>query len=163
MYYSRVSEVSPSYGSAGPASSGPASADLETVAADILRMFRPMATRTPLPVRDLTFGQLRLLFLLHREGAQPMGRIATLFDLTSTGVSGLVERVERHGLVKRRHRADDRRVVECDLTAEGRRLVLQFAGVRQAELQRTLSVLEPSELDQLHRLVRTINERQARG
>jgi len=27
--------------------------------------------------------------------------------------SGIVERVERHGLVARQHRLDDRRVVEC--------------------------------------------------
>ena len=128
-----------------------------------MRMFAPAPTRTPLPARDLTFGQLRLLVLLHRQGAQPMRRIAELFDLTSTGATGLVERVERHGLVERRHRADDRRVVECDLTAEGRRVVLQFAGLRLAEMQRLLSVLEPSELAAFHGLVLTITERQARG
>jgi DNA-binding MarR family transcriptional regulator len=128
---------------------------------DVMRMFGPMAMRTPMPARDLTFGQLRLLVLIHREGPQPMGRLADVFDLTSTGASGLVERVERHGLVERHHRADDRRVVECDLTAEGRRLVLQFAGLRQAELKRTLAVLAPAELADLHRLVLVITERQA--
>jgi DNA-binding MarR family transcriptional regulator len=158
-----VSELSGEYGSGKRAGRSGAPPDLESVATDVLRMFRPLSTATPLPARDLTFGQLRLLFLLHREGAQPMGRIATLFDLTSTGASGLVERVERHGLVERHHGADDRRVVECDLTHEGRRLVQQFAGVRLAELKRTLSVLEPDELAQLQRLVRVVSDRQTRA
>jgi DNA-binding MarR family transcriptional regulator len=125
-------------------------------------MFAPSPTRTPLPARDLTFGQLRLLVLLHRGGAQPMRRIAEMFDLTSTAATGLVERVERHGLVERRHRADDRRVVECDLTAEGRRVVMQFAGLRSAELQRMLAVLDADELATFHRLVLAITERLAR-
>ena len=158
MYYSRVSELSGGY--AAPSETA---TDLPTVAADLLRLFRPLAARPSIPARDLTFGQIRLLFLLHREGAQPMGRIASLFELTSTGASGLVERVERHGLVERHHRADDRRVVECDLTPEGRRLVLEIAGLRLAEFQRTLSVLDPAELADLHRLVRVITERQARS
>jgi DNA-binding MarR family transcriptional regulator len=137
-------------------------AKLDIVARDVMRMFAPPATRTPLPALDLTFGQLRLLVLLHRHGAQPMRRIAEMFDLTSAGASGLVERVERHGLVERHHRAEDRRVVECDLTAEGRRVVFQVAGLRSAELQRMLSVLDPSELATFHRLVLTITERLAR-
>jgi DNA-binding MarR family transcriptional regulator len=136
-------------------------ADLEIAARDLMRMFAPPMTRTPLPARDLTFGQLRLLVLLHRQGPQPMRRIAEMFDLTSAGATGLVQRVERHGLVERRHRPDDRRVVECDLSAEGRRVVLQFAGLRLAELQRMLSVLEPDELATFHRLVLAITERGA--
>ena len=64
-------------------------------------------------------GQIRLLFLLRREGPQPMGRLAELFDLSPTASSGFVARIERHGLVVRRHRSDDRRIVECELTEAG--------------------------------------------
>jgi len=92
-----------------------------------------------------------------------MRRIAEMFDLTSAGATGLVQRVERHGLVERRHRADDRRVVECDLTPEGRRLVLEFAGLRSAELQRILSILDLDEVATFHRLILAITERQARA
>lgn len=159
MYCSRVSEVSGGYSTTSERRAD----ELDAAAADVLRLFRPRGGRATVGASDLTFGQIRLLFLVHREGAVPMGRIATLFGLTSAGASGLVERVERHGLVVRRHRADDRRVVECDLTAKGRRVTTQIAGVRQAELRRTLSVLEADELAEFHRLVRLIVERQARS
>ena len=84
----------------------------------------------PSPARDLTLGQMRLLFLLRREGPQPMGRIADVFDLSSTASTGFVARVERHGLVERRHRSDDRRIVECALTADGERFLEELSGVR---------------------------------
>jgi DNA-binding MarR family transcriptional regulator len=135
--------------------------DADLVAADLLRMFRPSPAGVPGDLaRDLTLLQLRLLFVLNREGPQPMGRIALRFDLTSAAASGLVERIERHGLVERRHRDDDRRVVECALSPAGQRLVEEFAGIRLGELRRTVSVLAPDELAAFHRLVRIIGSRQ---
>lgn len=114
----------------------------------------------PTPARDLTFGQARLLFLLLREGPQPMGRIAEVFDLSSTASSGFVERVERHGLVERHHRSDDRRVVECALTEAGRTFTQELAGLRLDAMRRTFSVLEPDELAEVTRLLRLIVSRQ---
>ena len=106
-------------------------------------------------------GQIRLLFLLAREGSLPMGRIAEVFDLSSTAATGFVGRIERHGLVERRHRSDDRRVVECALTAVGERLLEELSGVRLDVIRSALSVLEPEELAEFRRLLRRIRERQA--
>ena len=64
------------------------------------------------PVRDLTLGQLRLLLQL-RNGPMTMGAIADTFELSSTAATGFVGRVERHGLVARQHRSDDRRIVDA--------------------------------------------------
>ena len=75
-------------------------------------------------------GQIRLLFLLHREGPQPMGRLAELFDLSPTASSGFVARIERHGLVRRHHRSDDRRIVECELTDAGTKFLQELSGDR---------------------------------
>jgi DNA-binding MarR family transcriptional regulator len=110
----------------------------------------------PTPARDLTFGQARLLFLLLREGPIPMGRIAEVFDLSSTASTGFVQRVERHGLVERRHRSDDRRVVECALTDAGRAFAEELAGLRLDAMRRTFSVLDPDELAEITRLLRLI-------
>jgi len=113
----------------------------------------------PSPARDLTLGQIRLLFLLGRDRAQPMGRIAEVFDLSSTAATGFVSRIERHGLVERRHRSDDRRVVECVLTDAGTRFLEELAGVRLDAIRSALSGLEPDELAEFHRLLRRMNER----
>ena len=105
-YYPRVPEVSRHD-----------DARLTAVAIDLLKIFQGMPRQVPPPpARDLTMGQIRLLFLLRRGGPQPMGRIADVFDLSSTAATGFVARVERHGLVERHHRSDDRRIVECALT-----------------------------------------------
>lgn len=113
----------------------------------------------PLPARDLTLGQIRLLFQLQREGPQPMGRIAEVFDLSSTASSGFVARIERHGLVERRHRSDDRRVVECALTEAGTRFLHGISGMRLDLIRGRLAVLEPDELAEFERLLRLIGDR----
>jgi len=113
----------------------------------------------PVPARDLTLGQIRLLFQLGRDGPQPMGRIAASFDLSSTASSGFVARIERHGLVERRHRSDDRRVVECALTEAGSRFLHGISGMRIDIIRQRLAVLEPDELAEFARLLRLIRDR----
>jgi DNA-binding MarR family transcriptional regulator len=138
----------------------PPDASLTDVAAAMLGAFHVSAPDAPpLPARDLTLGQIRLLFLLLREGPQPMGRIAEVFDLSSTASTGFVGRVERHGLVARRHRSDDRRVVECVLTADGTKFLQGISGMRLDLVRQRLAVLEPDELAEFGRLLRLIHDR----
>ena len=77
--------------------------------------------------------------------------------------SGTVERVERHGLVAREHRLDDRRVVECDLTDAGRRLIDEISGTRVEMMRQVLSVLSDEELAQMAGLVTTMVGRMKAG
>jgi len=126
---------------------------------DLIRVFHDMPRMVPSsPARDLTMGQMRLLYLLLREGPQPMGRVAEIFELSSTASSGFVARIERHGLVARSHRSDDRRVVECALTDAGRRFIEDLSGVRLDVMRQALSTLEPPELAEFQRLVRHIGK-----
>ncbi len=156
VYYPRMTEPSPTTAAPDP---------VLAVARDLAIAFHVGTPRHQAAalIRDLTFGQARLLFLLDREGPQPMGRVAHIFDLSSTASTGFVERVERHGLVERRHRSDDRRVVECALTDAGRRTVEELSGVRIDAMRQALSVLEPDELEAFHRLIRQVLARRVRA
>jgi DNA-binding MarR family transcriptional regulator len=149
VYYPRVTELSPR------------EQLVTAVATDLLSAFQGLMPRDvpPAPVRDMTLGQLRLLFLLQREGPLPMGRIAEVFDLSTTASSGFVGRVERYGLVERGHRSDDRRVVECSLTEGGRRFVEGVSGMRLDLVRQGLATLEPEDLAELGRLLRLVRER----
>jgi len=150
-YYPRVNELSD------------ADPRLSVLATEVVGMFHTVPQRVPPSlVRELTLGQMGLLFLLHRQGPLTMGRIAELFELSSTASSGFVARVERHGLVARQHRSSDRRIVECQLTDTGRGLVDEITGVRLDVIRRTLSLLEPRELAAFQELIGTIRERQHR-
>ena len=135
---------------------------LVAAADDLLKVFQGLNQRRipPSPARDLTLGQIRLLILLRSEGPQPMGRIADVFDLSSTAATGFVARIERHGLVERRHRSDDRRVVECALTPNGEHFLEELSGVRREAVRLALASLTPRELSGFHVLLRRIRERQ---
>ena len=88
-----------------------------------------------------------------------MGAVADAFELSSTAATGFVGRVERHGLVARRHRSDDRRVVECVLTEDGQHFVEEVVGVRLESVRQALGLLTPRQLARFHKLVRRMNER----
>jgi DNA-binding MarR family transcriptional regulator len=77
--------------------------------------------------------------------------------------SGIVDRVERHGLVERQHRMDDRRVVECNLTDKGRQLIEQISGMRTEVFRRTIGVLDDEELAELGRIMKIVLERLKQG
>ena len=109
--------------------------------------------------QELTFGQMRLLFLLSKHGPTPVSRVAEWLNVGMPAASGVLDRVEKHGLVTRQHRMDDRRVVECALTDAGRQLMEEIAGMRRVVLRRTLRVLTEEELGDLTRLVKILLER----
>lgn len=109
--------------------------------------------------QELTFSQMRLLFLLSKNGPSPMSRVADWLGVGLPAASGIVERVERHGLVAREHRLDDRRVVECGLTDEGRRLIDEISGMRLEMMRQVLGVLSDEELTQMARLVTAMLDR----
>jgi DNA-binding MarR family transcriptional regulator len=113
--------------------------------------------------QELTFSQMRLLFLLSKNGPAPMSRIAEWLGVGLPTASGTVERVERHGLVAREHRLDDRRVVECGLTDAGRRLIDEISGTRVEMMRQVLSVLSDEELAQMAGLVTTMFGRMKAG
>jgi DNA-binding MarR family transcriptional regulator len=109
--------------------------------------------------QEMTFSQLRVLFLLREEGPLTMSRLAESLGVTSATASGIVDRIERRGLVERIHRADDRRVVECALTDGGLRLVRELAGARLDAFRQMLAVLTPDELADFDRLIGVVIDR----
>lgn len=139
----------------------PSTDPANVAAVELIRLFHAMPRQMPpAPARDITLGQMRLLFMLRHEGPQTMGRIADVFDLRPAAVTGFVTRIEGHGLVERHHRSDDRRIVDCSLTDAGRAFLEALTGIRQDVIREALSTLDEGELRTLVTLVRTIIERQ---
>jgi DNA-binding MarR family transcriptional regulator len=105
---------------------------------------------------DLTFGQLRLVYLLSHQGPLSIGQIAERFGVSMTAASQFADRIERQGLAERHHRRDDRRVVELGLTQAGNDFVAGMLGLQREVLRDLFSVFTPTELEQLEQLVRTM-------
>jgi DNA-binding MarR family transcriptional regulator len=72
---------------------------------------------------DLTPQQAQLLCLL-TDGPVGMAELARLLHLEKSSLTGLVDRVERRGLVDRVRDEADRRACRAALTAEGEKIAV---------------------------------------
>jgi DNA-binding MarR family transcriptional regulator len=91
-----------------------------------------------------------LMYLADAGGRLRMGELADRLLLSRSGITRLVDRLERQGLVERERCIDDGRGFFARLTDAGRRKLAEarpqhLAGVREHFLSR----LEPAQLDQL--------------
>jgi MarR family transcriptional regulator, lower aerobic nicotinate degradation pathway regulator len=82
---------------------------------------------------ELSLVQVRLLGIL-RDREPGMLEVATFLSLDKSSVTGLVDRAERRGLVRRTSTRDDRRAVRVALTERGRGIALKFAKHLEREL-----------------------------
>jgi DNA-binding MarR family transcriptional regulator len=71
---------------------------------------------------------------------------------------GVLDDLERLGLAERRRSAADRRVQAIHLTARGRAALARVLELAERENDRTFGVLEESEREQLHELLRRVAE-----
>src|SRR5687767_4716177 len=68
---------------------------------------------------ELSPAQVHVLHLIEPGQPLPMGRVAETLSCDASNVTGLVDRLESRGLVRRRPSPDDRRVKVLDLTPAG--------------------------------------------
>src|SRR2546430_14706119 len=73
----------------------------------------------------LSEGQYQILVRLHHtpSGRMTMGDLPETLDVSPRTVTGLVDNLERDGLVKRVDDPGDRRTVQAELTDQGRERV----------------------------------------
>lgn len=100
----------------------------------------------------LSEGRLGVLFRLHRCGDLPLGDLADALDYTPRNITGLVDHLERDGLVERIPDPNDRRSTRARLTPAGRERIESIwrEGIeRQHEVVHGMS---PEDLAQLRHL-----------
>ena len=71
---------------------------------------------------ELSSVQCRILHLMEPDRPIPMGSLAEALVCDASNVTGLVNRLESRGLIRRQPSAGDRRVKVLELTAAGARL-----------------------------------------
>jgi DNA-binding MarR family transcriptional regulator len=79
----------------------------------------------------LTRQQASLLGLL--EEPRPMSGLAATLQRDASNITGLVDRLQRQGLVRREQHASDRRVTMIVATQEGRQLHARFEAALYGE------------------------------
>ncbi len=94
----------------------------------------------------LSLVHLNVLTVLEAEGPLPMSRLAEELDVSDASATGIVDRMERRGLVERRHGTGDRRVVAVHLTDQGSAVFRDIEEQRRERLSRLLEELTEDEL-----------------
>lgn len=89
---------------------------------------------------------LNVLTILEAGGPLSMSALAESLDISVASVTGVVDRMEARGLVKRKRRPDDRRVVEVHPAAGGRKVFAVIDGRRRQGLAMLLAKLSDEEL-----------------
>ena len=93
----------------------------------------------------VTVPQCGVLRVLQHGGSQPIGNLSSRLFLSMSTVSGIVDRLERAGLVARERALSDRRVVQVGLTAAGVELCERLPETPWERLARAVDTLPPSE------------------
>lgn len=106
---------------------------------------------------DLSWGEYLVISTLRRRGAlasMSPSSISESLGMTTGGVSNLLRRMEKRGLVKRAPSSRDRRGVLVQITARGRKYAeAALSKISENQLEQ-LEILPPAERAQLHATLR---------
>jgi DNA-binding MarR family transcriptional regulator len=94
---------------------------------------------------DLTFTQLRALFVLATRPRVRVSDLARALGMSLASASALSERLGRLGYVVRQRGVDDQRTVFLVLSAEGRRLLDRLERQSTAQLSRVIRGMTEAE------------------
>jgi len=95
---------------------------------------------------SLSLIHLYVLTVLQAEGSLSMCGLADALDVSVASATGIVDRMEKRGIVERQHVATDRRVVLVTATEEGLRTIDEFEGAGRTRLGGLIKELNDQEL-----------------
>ena len=143
---------------------GPPSA--ERLIEDVMglwRLVRAAAYPPPPHHARLTAEQFWLLRYQERQCPVSVGALAEALSITPTSATTACQRLEQAGLVTRTRQATDERVVQVDLTAQGRAQLGEMRRRQREAVGRLLAVLDPQEQATLQHLLARVLAAGCRG
>ncbi len=160
-----VADQPPSSGS--PASETNGRAERESVAAALDELAAWRAQDRHSMFRRWHRGALSLVHLnvlaaLDADGPLSMSRLAETLDVSVASATGIVDRMERRGLVERRHDTEDRRVVLVHMAPAGADISSELDSRRREHLARLLRELSDDDLAALLQGARALRAARAR-
>jgi DNA-binding MarR family transcriptional regulator len=105
----------------------------------------------------LSLVHLNVLSALEAEGPLSMKRLAEAMDVSDASATGIVDRMEKRGLVERRHGTEDRRMVLVHPTEAGARVFRDMAAHRRGFLSKVLAELSEDDMAALLTGMRAIH------
>jgi len=100
--------------------------------------------------------QLNCLIALYENGPLPPSQIAKIIMVSSSTVTGIIDRLELKGLVTRMRKSLDRRVITIELTEVGRSLANNAPPPIQHKIVDGLRRLPEGEIEEIVRSLRKL-------
>lgn len=112
--------------------------------------------RADIARHGLTVAEFGVLEALHHKGPLLLGEVQRKLLVSSGGITYLVDRLEKRGLVERRACPRDRRASYAALTQEGKTLIRRIFPDHARRIERALSGLKRREKEEAIRLLRRL-------
>ena len=122
---------------------------------EIIRLIRRLVQAAYLYTKELdrkhnvSAPQLSCLRVLDSDGPLPHSRLARRVMVKSSTITGVVDRLERKGFVRRVRTSADRRVITIELTPEGRYLARNAPPPIQQQMVDGLNQLDPAQIEHI--------------
>ena len=119
---------------------------------NIRRVFQVVNEQSKQVEREtgLTGPQVWAIKVIAKEGPVRVSELAKRMYLHPATVGGILDRLEKRGLIARCRSSADRRVVDVELTADGRQLVESSPEVASNKIALGLEALPFAELATIH-------------
>lgn len=95
---------------------------------------------------SLTTAQLKSLFFIDKEGITNFTKLAAGLGVTSSNITGIIDRLIEQELVNRKENPDDRRVYLLSLTEKGNILLNSLRESRTKKISSALALMSTEEL-----------------
>nr|WP_042197346.1 MarR family transcriptional regulator [Kibdelosporangium sp. MJ126-NF4]CEL22897.1 Transcriptional regulator, MarR family [Kibdelosporangium sp. MJ126-NF4]CTQ90037.1 Transcriptional regulator, MarR family [Kibdelosporangium sp. MJ126-NF4] len=104
---------------------------------------------------DLTLQQAELLIQVH-GGSVSSGELARRLGCDKSNITGMVDRLDRRGLLRREPDPDDRRITRATLTEDGTALAARIRAEFAAVVDQRCAELSTADTAELARLADTV-------
>jgi DNA-binding MarR family transcriptional regulator len=107
---------------------------------------------------SLTIAQFKSLFFISNEGSTNFTKLAQALRVTSSNVTGIIDRLVGQGLVSRRENPENRRMLVLQSTDRGEALLASLRERKIGQLSEMLSRLSEEQLSTLAQGLRFLVE-----
>ena len=111
---------------------------------------------------SLSLIHLNVLMILRSGGPLTMTHLAEMLDVSVASATGIIDRMEKKGVVERRRSELDRRVVEVHVSEGGQQVFVAMEAERRIRLNRLVGSIPDSDLQALLTGLRAFREARER-